>query len=575
MNFLKLLTLMVMFIGITANGSEKQTNTITPQELIRKVIARDITPDTVVDEKQGTTALMHLVYNPFYLQAIIQTGLKFDLEKKDLSGRTALMHVIKGPYTDTVKLRAIKLLVDAGVQVSLHDNAGNSTLFMAITTKNIDIVQVVMSKCTDTAELRKLATTFMQPKNAPDFVKQVSHSIFKRLKELTAQETKVATESRKQSSQHSLNSNNGGSPQSLDKFENKRKPLLASEPLTLSMSAKSKIQHKSVETKAKIEDTTALSDDFQTNPADSYLHELSPTGAQDLLKLVQSNEFDVNAAIYTIGATLLMQAAHDNNLDLLNAIIKADKKTLYATDNDKCNALHYAASNGSLETANRLCELDASLVDSLSKGNNTPLMIATERHHPDLVELLLKKGASPLKKDHQGFTTLQYCIVNNNPTVLDLLLKYHTAIPEKTIQDMITYAEDRYLDHTLYRFNEQETNEQIEALNAEIINKLTDYRQSTLSTTELLTSLGNEEKKEKQKNKKKLKKQEAKDKKKLAESMGTLQDSITAWKDICIAFNTIGAQSNKHPHYKQLRKHAFKQLNMLISERKKLKLLTE
>jgi len=101
-------------------------------------------------------------------------------------------------------------------------------------------------------------------------------------------------------------------------------------------------------------------------------------GYTDILKLLLDADADVNQ-VYGNGLTALMWAAgHANDVP----------------------------SAEGLATAKLLIERGAKF-DIADNRGKTALMIAAERNHPEIVELLLKAGANPMSQDKQGKTAAQ------------------------------------------------------------------------------------------------------------------------------------------------------------------------
>ena len=68
--------------------------------------------------------------------------------------------------------------------------------------------------------------------------------------------------------------------------------------------------------------------------------------------------------------------------------------------------IHMIAIDGDLNLMEKCCKhSDINLTDDYLK---TPLILAAEFHHPELVNFLLGQGANPELKDHQGKTYLDY-----------------------------------------------------------------------------------------------------------------------------------------------------------------------
>lgn len=72
-----------------------------------------------------------------------------------------------------------------------------------------------------------------------------------------------------------------------------------------------------------------------------------------------------------------------------------------AQDGRDATALHIAAAHGHLEIAKLLIESGAN-VDFLIEEGGTPLMAASARLKPEMIEFLISRGAQPNKKGHDG-----------------------------------------------------------------------------------------------------------------------------------------------------------------------------
>ena len=102
------------------------------------------------------------------------------------------------------------------------------------------------------------------------------------------------------------------------------------------------------------------------------------------------------------GETPLMMASIDGNLPLVKTLVTDHKALL---DHIGWTPLHYACAKGQLEVAHFLIT-NGAIVDSMSLGNTTPLMMAVQSGNEQLVKLLLDKGADLQLRNSQGLTAI-------------------------------------------------------------------------------------------------------------------------------------------------------------------------
>ena len=102
------------------------------------------------------------------------------------------------------------------------------------------------------------------------------------------------------------------------------------------------------------------------------------------------------------GETPLMMAAIDGNLPLVKTLVIGHKAQL---DHIGWTPLHYACAKGHLEVAEFLIT-NGAILDSMSLGNTTPLMMAVQSGNEQLVKLLLDKGADLQLRNSQGLTAI-------------------------------------------------------------------------------------------------------------------------------------------------------------------------
>jgi ankyrin repeat protein len=113
------------------------------------------------------------------------------------------------------------------------------------------------------------------------------------------------------------------------------------------------------------------------------------------------------------GETPLMMASIDGNLPLVKTLVIGHKAQL---DHIGWTPLHYACARGQLEVAQFLIA-NGAIVDSMSLGNTTPLMMAVQAGNEQLVKLLLDKGADLQLQNQQGFTAIDIADIYDKPWI--------------------------------------------------------------------------------------------------------------------------------------------------------------
>jgi hypothetical protein len=102
------------------------------------------------------------------------------------------------------------------------------------------------------------------------------------------------------------------------------------------------------------------------------------------------------------GETPLMIAAIQGNLPLVKTLVLKNKALI---DHISWTPLHYACARGHLDVAQFLIA-NGAIVDSMSLGNTTPLMMAVQSSNEQLVKLLLDNGADLQSRNSQGLTAI-------------------------------------------------------------------------------------------------------------------------------------------------------------------------
>lgn len=128
--------------------------------------------------------------------------------------------------------------------------------------------------------------------------------------------------------------------------------------------------------------------------------------------LLESKGMDVDLSNKQ-GETPLMIASINGDLPLVKTLVSKNRAQL---DHIGWTPLHYACSKGHLEVAQYLIA-NGAIVDAISLGGTTPLMMAVQSGNEYLVKFLLDKGANLQLRNGLGYSAIDIADIYNQPTM--------------------------------------------------------------------------------------------------------------------------------------------------------------
>jgi ankyrin repeat protein len=142
-------------------------------------------------------------------------------------------------------------------------------------------------------------------------------------------------------------------------------------------------------------------------------------------RLVYVGDLKVNA-VNRDGLTPLVVAVKEGNSSAVGLLLR-NGANVNAVDQHGLTPLHISARKGDLKSVKQL--LMCSAADGTMLGGQALLYSAVLGGNPEIVELLLERGADAVAADRNGQTSLHEAARGMNPEVLSLLLRHVDAIP--------------------------------------------------------------------------------------------------------------------------------------------------
>ena len=130
--------------------------------------------------------------------------------------------------------------------------------------------------------------------------------------------------------------------------------------------------------------------------------------------LVSNKTTDVDLS-NKYGETPLMIASIEGNMPFVKVLVEQRKAKI---NHSGWTPLHYASAKGHLDVALYLIA-NGAMIDSLSPGNVTPLMMAVQSGNELLIKLLLDKGADLQLRNSQGYTAIDIAVIYEKPWIAE------------------------------------------------------------------------------------------------------------------------------------------------------------
>jgi uncharacterized protein len=102
--------------------------------------------------------------------------------------------------------------------------------------------------------------------------------------------------------------------------------------------------------------------------------------------------------------------------------------------------LHAAAYSGSLAVAKVLLDHKAVLEDAANKAGVTPMFVAAEMNHPEVVEFLIAKGADVNRPEGHGYLAITRSFWKGHKNMVSLLKRHGLACQQDKL-DASQYAQ--------------------------------------------------------------------------------------------------------------------------------------
>lgn len=161
------------------------------------------------------------------------------------------------------------------------------------------------------------------------------------------------------------------------------------------------------------------------------LRAASFNGHTEVIRCLITHGADVNKRNQD-GNTCIMVACWNGHLGTFG-LLRTAGANMNVRDNQGFSMIHCATAANNLMLLHELLPApDGTAVNAKTSEGITPLMLACEKNHPDVVLFLLKRGATVDEKSDKGLTAAHFCALSNDIASLHHLIDYKADLTKAT-----------------------------------------------------------------------------------------------------------------------------------------------
>lgn len=167
--------------------------------------------------------------------------------------------------------------------------------------------------------------------------------------------------------------------------------------------------------------------DVLTLKKQTPLHLAAASGQMEVCKLLLELGANIDATD-ELGQKPIHAAAQNNYSEVVQLFLQQHPNLVMATTKDGNTCAHIAAIQGSVKVIEELMKFDRTgVISARNKLNeSTPLQLAAEGGHADVVRTLVRAGASCTEENRAGLTAVHLAAEHGHTNVLDVMRSTNT-----------------------------------------------------------------------------------------------------------------------------------------------------